>query len=459
MASFEETFGQGSTAYQMFIWQIVAQVIGALASPGITELTTLVNARVPVVPLSAADAATAANRSFLSLDDAAAEAARSGIDAARFATLQHLAGDAPAPEQLVEALRRGLIAATGSGAGSTSFQQGIAETNLLDKWTDVVRGLALIWPTPADILRATLQGQETLEQGKADYEKVGGDPQWFQLLYDAEGNAPTPTEALEMALRGIIPFNGSGPDVVSYEQAFLEGPWRNKWEQPYRQLANYYPTASEVVELYRWGEIDVDQATSMLTDRGMTAEQASWWIGYANDNAIDEYRGLTLTAVLSMISVSYITDDQARTMMQAMHIGPAAIDQLINYGHIQRAIQSVNAAVSRVGTLYQTRKITQAAATDALTQLGVAAVAIPDIIADWNAVVNVNVATLTAAQIVDAWAESVMDQPTAMQELQNIGYTPYDAWVLLSVKNKAPLAGQPAQGPGAPLGAVTPGTT
>lgn len=459
MAGFGDVFGKESAAYQLFVWSIASQVIQALAAPAFTDLQTAVNAAHPVMPLSAAEAATAANRAFMAIDAAAAEAAKQGIDADRFAVLRHLAGTAPAPEELAAALRRGVIPADGTGAGAVTFAQGIAEGNLLDKWGPVIQALAKQWPTPADILRATLQGQETIEQGRADYERVGGDPEWFQLMFDAEGSAPTPLEASEMAERGIIPWDGTGPQAVSFAQAFLEGPWRDKWQDAYRQLARYYPTASEVVELYRWGQLDVPAATSMLTQRGLDAQQAAWWIAYADANAIDDYRGLTEQAILAMLSISYISDDQARTMLAAIHKGPAAIDQLIAYGHIQRAIQSVNQAVSRVGNLYQARKITAATATDALTRLGVGAVAIPDIIADWDAVASINVRTLTEAQVVDAWDKLVLDDSEALQELQNIGYTPFDAWVLLSTKAGAPLPGRPEQGPGAALGAVAPGTT
>jgi DNA-binding MarR family transcriptional regulator len=196
-----------------------------------------------------------------------------------------------------------------------------------------------------------------------------------------------------------------------------------------------------------------------MTQRGLDADYAAKWIAYADANAIDDYRGLTEQAILAMLSLSYISDDQARTMLLGIHKGSAAIDELIAYGHIQRTIQSANQSISRVGSLYQGRKITAQSATTALTTLGVEPSAIPTIIADWDAIVNVNVKLLTAAEIADAWEYEIIDDTTAYQELQNIGYTPYDSWVYLSIKNKAPLPGQPASGPGAPLGAVTPGTT
>lgn len=459
MASFEETFGPGSTAYQLFVWSVVNQVLSTLLGPAFAELGYTVNTAAPIAVLSPADLAHAVVRSYMTDTDAAAEAQQSGVNADRFQILQYLAGTAPSPEQLVEALRRGLIVESGQGGDSTSFEQGIRETNLLDKWTDMVRGLALLWPSPADIIDAAVRNQIDSGTGIETYQKVGGDPQWYQLLVDTNGRPPSPTELLELAARGVIPWHGTGSTALTFQQGIYEGDTKDKWEPAYEALFQYFPTVSEVVELYRWGQLDVPTATAFMTRRGLTADQAAWWIAYADANAIDDYRGLTEQAILAMLSLSYITDDQARTMLAGIHKGSAAIDELIAYGHIQRTIQSANQAISRVGSLYQGRKITADSATTALTTLGVEPSAIPEIIADWDAIVNVNVKLLTAAEIADAWEYEIMDDATAYQELQNIGYTPYDAWVYLSIKNKAPLPDQPAQGPGTPLGAVTPGTT
>lgn len=452
-------FGAGSTAEQLFVWQVLAQVVGIVLSPAFTELQALVNATAPDVRLSPADAAHAVVRSYLEQAGGETEAAASGIDAARFAIMRDLAGVAPGPQQLAEALRRGVIPETGSGADSTSFEQGIRETDLLDKWVDTIKGISLIWPSPADVIDAVVKNQIPADQGVDTYHKVGGDPQWYQLQVDINGNPPAPGELVTLAQRGIIPWDGTGPDVTSFAQGIFEGRTKDKWEPIYRHLAEYFATIGEVVELYRWGQLTVEQATAMMAQRGVSPEDSARWIAYGDANAIDDYRGLTEQAILAMLSVSYITDAQARVMLKAIHKGPAAIDELINYGHIQRAIQSINQSVSRIGNLYQSRKITADTARSALTQLHVDATAIPDILADWDAVANVNVKTLTEAQIADALAYQIMDIDTAMQELVNIGYTPYDAWVILSIKAKGALPNPPGPGPGAPLGAVTPGTT
>lgn len=452
-------FGAGSTAEQLFVWQVVAQVIQALLAPAFTELQTAVNSVAPVTPLSPADAATAANRSFLTVDAATAEAALQGINATRFAVLRQLAGNAPAPEELAIALRRSIIPADGTGADSTSFQQGIAEGNLLDKWGPIIQQIARQVPSPADIVNAIVRNQVTEADGESLYALVGGDTDYLQLQVDINGRPPAPSELLEMAMRGVIPWSGTGPDVLSFQQGIFEGDSKDKWEPAYQILSQYWPTVSESINLYRWGVIDQATAVQQMESRGLNAEQAAWWINYANANAINDYRGLTEQSVLSMVSIGYMTDAQATTALQALHRGPEAIEQLLDYAHIIRAIQSVNQAITRVGALFTARKITATTAQESLVRLGVQPVAVADIIQDWQTVAAINVKTLSESNIVDAFAYDVMDQATATQELINIGYSEYDAWVLLSVKNESPLPGEPSPVVAAGPGEVVTGTT
>jgi len=387
------------------------------------------------------------------------EANASGIDEARLNILRSLAGDAPSPQDLVTALRRGIIQADGTGPDSVSFQQGIAEGNLLDKWTDVVRQLAVEWPTPADALAAVLEGQVDQATGEALYAKFGGDPQYFQLLFNTRGNAPTPVEALDLANRGIIPWTGTGPDATTYEQAFLEGPWRNKWLDPYKALGQYRPPPETVRAMLEANGITQDQATEYWTSYGMTADTIAQYILTANNTKNQTTQGLTESAVLQMYYNQLISQDDATKFLSLMGIDQENATLLIAYTDMQRSIAAVTTAVSRLQTLYTARKITEQTARDSLTRLQVPGGAIDGLITTWNIVASANVKTLTEAQIVDAWAEQVITQDQAQNELEALGYTPFDAWVLLSVKNKGPLPGQPAAEIGTPLGAVTPGVT
>lgn len=554
MAGLGDLFGKGSVVEQIAVWGLLNQAVGAALAPAFTQLQGDVQAAHPLIPLAPPDLADAVVRNYMTMADAVAEAARSGLDAQRFETLvplhgdapgpqqlasallrgliaadgagpgstsfaqgiresrlgdkwvdmirgladallsppdaasavvrnfmtakagaaeaaksgvgpdlfailTHLAGDAPGPQQLAEALRRGAITEDGVGPGSTSFQQGIAEGRLADKWAPVIKALAKLWPTPVDALNAALKGQVTDEEGQRLYELLGGDLQFYTWLRDTEGEGPTPLQAADWARRGIIPFDGTGPDVTSYAQAVRESRYRDKWADAYRASALFIPNPREVVTLLKDGAVTKDQAAVWMRQAGADDATVAAFIAEADATALSQYRGLTTTTVLGMFYDQLISEADTAAILESLHVSPQAVPLMLAYADLQRAIAAQKSAVTRVGTLYAARKITEQTARQSLLTLKVPAGALNDIIATWQLENSISVKLLTEAQIADAFERAIMTPEEALTELQNIGYTPFDAWVVLSIKAKAPLPGRPAQGPAPPQGAVIPGTT
>lgn len=453
MVSFGDVFGKGSLAEQMFMWGVLQGALSTLLSPEFQELQQLSFHILPNTPLSPADAATAANRSFLTPDAAASEAEASGVNADRFKILTDLAGDAPAPGDLATALRRGLIPESGTGPDAVTFEQGIAEGNLRDKWTDVIRQLAVQWPSPVDALNALLEGQISDAEGRELFAKFGGDPTYFDMLYNTQGSAPTPVEAATMANRKVIPWDGTGPGVTSYEQAFLEGPWRNKWLTPYRALAQYFPPPRTVTAMYKEGSLTQAEAIDYLERQGLDPTLAAAYVSSGNAQAAQKGKDLTEASVISMYEARLIADADAQSFLEALRYSPENAKLLIELADLRRSIAAVNTAVSRVQTLFVGHKITEATATGILAALQVPGDQITEIIGTWRLEASVNVKQLTEAQITDAWSIKVLTDAEALRELEGIGYTPLDAWTILSIKNKAPLPGKPAPGPN-PVGPV-----
>lgn len=411
------------------------------------------------VLLSPPDAASAVVRNFISQAAGVKLAGQQGIDAATFETLVHLSGDAPGPQQLAEALRRGLISRAGKGAGSTSFEQGIAEGRLADKWAPVIQGLAQLWPTPVDALDAALKGQITDEEGRELYRRLGGDLQFYPWLLASIGDSPTPLEAGVLAARGIIAEKGLGPNVLSYEQAVKESRYRNKWGPAYRELSKHIPPPSTVVTMLAHRAIKQEDAHELLLQNDMTPALAAAYIAEAEYLAVSDYRGLTQSAVIDMYVSHVISRDQATDILDVLHVSAAAAGLLLDYADMRYAIQSINKSVQRIATLFIGRKISVQTAVGSLTQLGISVTAIDTIIGDWQIEAAANVKTLTESQIIDAWYYTVLTADEAIAELSAIGYTPYDAWVLLSNKAKGPLPGKPPRIVAPPPGAVLPGTT
>src|SRR5260370_11006681 len=193
--------------------------------------------------------------------------------------------------------------------------------------------------------------------------------------------------------------------------------------------------------------------------RGIAGDYASWVITSAEAVSTFDFRGLTLSWVMNALTANVISEGNARKILASMHVSATAGDLLIGYTKLQRAVAQVTSAVSHVGSLYVARKITADTARKSLSQLGVDSAAAAEIMQTWDLEASVTVRTLTTAQIADAWDVGALGEDEALTELVNIGYTPFDAWVLLSIKAKAPLPGKPAQGPAVALAPVIPGTT
>lgn len=497
MAGLGDLFGKNSIFEQLFVWGVLNQVIGALGSPYFETLTQNVNAAHPVAELSPVDLAQlvvrelvtpgdgreAAKRSGINADrfgqlvqlatprlspadlaqlvvrgftpllDAEDEATLSGVTPDRFRDLVKIAADAPGPGDLAVALRRGVIPEDAGNPDTPSFAGGIREGRLGNKWIPMIKALAVQWPTPADALNALLEGQVSEEQARTLYHRFGGDLDYFTMLFNTRGNAPTPVEALELLNRGIIPERGTGPDSVSYQQAFLEGPWRNKWLDPFLALRTYVTPPRSVVAMVRDGAYTDRQAATALAKSGLSAEDITAYLSEAHQVAATTDKNLTQTAVIDLYQARVIARADAKGLLEALDYSPHNAEYLLELADLRRSIQAVNTAVSRVHTLYTGHKIKRDAAVTVLGQLGVPGDQVSDLLHTWDLEAGANVKQLTEAQIVAAWDKGVISDGEASDELVSVGYTPYDAWVLLSTKNGEPLPHKPPRGP-SPVGVI-----
>lgn len=431
---------------------------------GIAE-TRLHNKWGPVVDalskaiLSPSDAAQAVVRGFLPQHAGTQVAALSGVGADEFAVMVELAADAPSPGQLAEALRRGVIPYDSGDSSKPGFKQGIQQGRLADKWIPMIRALAQLWPTPADALEARLVGQVTTKESQDLYARFGGDPKYWQLLFDTRGEAPTPIELGILANRGDIPWHGLGADVVSFDQGVHETRWRNKYLEAFRKLAIFRPPESTITEFLTHGIVTNEQASDMLTHLGMDAATISLYLQEAHFNATSDYRGATINQVLSAYHEQLLTANQATQLLEGFHVTPSAVRFMLDFEDAQRAFAAINNVVTRTRTLYANRKITEATARNALNELGIDPTQVAGILKAWQLENSITVKVLTEAQIADAFLAQLLNEDQAMTELENIGYTPFDAWIILSLKAKQPLPNQPSQGPAPPQGQVIPGTT
>lgn len=425
-----------NTIVQMAMMQIVGQLVAAVITPYTTEITNEVNHATPLAPLTPELLAAAVERGEISEAQGADQAAYSGIDAQRFHLMTRIAGESLGPMELAVARRRGII-------DEARYRRGIAQGSVRTEWADVIESLAVQQPSPGAILGAYLEGQIPEAEARRRYKELGGAPEYFDILFDSQGSSPTPLEAIEMANRGIIPWDGTGSGKVSYQQAFLEGPWRNKWAEPFRTLGEYLPPPRTVTAMMKEGSLTRAEGAALLAKQGLAPKMVEAYLRDASSQKTAATKDLAQSTITTLYADRLLTAKVAGDMLETLGYDADEAGFLLAIQDVKLAQRYLTAAVGRIHTLYVGHKLDKQSATDTLAHLGLEPQAISDVVAIWDWERAANVKLLTPAQIGAAYKIQIMDQATAIRELVEQGYTPYDAWVLLSIVMKTKLGGEP----------------
>lgn len=150
---YQQAGGVGSFLIRRFLGSAVSNAagyaLGGAVQPALEPLTqdaaNLAWTAHPVRPISLGSAAAALVRGFLTAGEAEDEAARSGFDSGRLATMAALASEPPAFEQLVSLRRREAISAG-------EFADGLAQIGYRPEWRGPLGALQNVLPSVQDLV-------------------------------------------------------------------------------------------------------------------------------------------------------------------------------------------------------------------------------------------------------------------------------------------------------------------
>lgn len=417
--------GEGSVARQFLVWGVLNSILMGELNPVLTEITSKANARNPLVPLSPGDLAGMVVRQLVDETWATGEAAKSGVSQEDFGRLINEAGVGPTVTDLLALFRQGII-------DQARLDQGLARAGVASEWTDTVKKLSIQYPTPNEALVALLQGQTTQAEAYKRYIAGGGDPTWFETAFNSNGSAPTPDELSVMANRGVIPWTGEGPGVVSFHQGFLEGPWRDKWEEPYRQLAVYIPPPVTVTTLVSGGYLDDATALKMFQATGMDKDTAAAYLAHAHGEKNTDTKTLAKSEITTLYTDQVIDAPTATSMLATLGYGPQDAAFILTIQDLQRERQFLEGAISRIHTLYVGYKLDENDMIQALSALGVPNGQVTNLKQTWDLERKASVKQLTASEIASAVFYEIIDITTGLNKLEQIGYQPQDAYIMLA---------------------------
>jgi hypothetical protein len=235
-----------------------------------------------------------------------------------------------------------------------------------------------------------------------------------------------------MALRGIIPWSGIGPAATTFQQAIAESDLKTKWTGALRALETAVPTNGEISSLLRQGWIDAAQATRFYANNGVDGALAALYIESATIEQIHEDKIATKGELLAMYEAQLISQANTLAGLAAIGYTDGNANELLALADFRRKAASFTRVVQQIGRQVITGKVTPVNASTSLHAMGVPSQQVTELLNDWALAKSIDVPAITASQIASAVYYGVETPDEGWLDLQAIGYTPYDAWRLLS---------------------------
>lgn len=455
-----------STLIQIFVWGIVSNIVGTSVAPFLQEVSNQLSAAAVAAGIARpTDPATIATAVGRGLDLGAAptvtvpqwaydQAAQNGISKQDVDLSASIIGLPPALQELFELQRRGIITAD-------QVAQGLREGDFRDDWIAYAVQLAHSWLTPLDFVRAAVQAQMTFSDARSWAEKTGLDvstalpvdtggtdatPDMFGLAYAIAGRPPGPQELARMALRGIIGWTGTGADQLTFQQGIAESDVKTKWTDALQKLSEYVPPPREVGTLLERGAITSDQAVQFWQEGGVPAALAQGYAYMAEQQHVGQDKLLALGDVKTGYFEGVFNETQATELLGDLGYRDQVAAEILSLVDFRREIQSINAVVRRISTLYAGDKLSATDAKAGLEAVGVSSEQATAILEHWQVLRQQPFHLPTAAEIGAAVKYGTLTQDQALAELGDLGYQPRDAAIVLSAHAEAQVSPLPAAG-------------
>lgn len=411
---------------QLFMWGVLMQLVADVLEPFTKEMENELWGLHPTVLLAPQEAASLKQRGLASKLDPASEAAGGGINSERFEAMVEMAARPPGASELMALWKRG-------EATEDEVKKALREGGMHATWIDQVVKLGVNIPTSSEVMNAWLEGQIEEKEAHKRFVAAGGDPTWFQTAFDANGEAPTPNMLGEMWKRGIIPDKGTGPKATTFEQGFLEGPWRNKWLAPMEQLMEYLPPPRTVSALYHEGSITASEAIELLVKQGLTHKLAATYVAEASARKTATQKSLAVTQVTDLYEAKAISESEAMKMWESLGYEHAEAVFIRELADLKRITSATTTAIATIHTEYTNHTIVKQTASDRLDKLHIPSTQRDELLALWTIERRTRVGKLTTAQIGDAAKKELITVPEALARWVGNGYTTADAGVLAAL--------------------------
>jgi hypothetical protein len=275
------------------------------------------------VPLSPSDAVDAVVENQIPYADGEAAAYKNGVSADDFRILTNTRGNPPDPTQLAELTRRGFIAAKGTGPDAVTFEQGLSESALKDKWISYMMQLSTVLPPEARIRALQVAGEITPQQAAAYYQQLGYDATVAAAyVHEASTGKTTADKALAKAdvlklyADRAITSDQAVTLLADLKYTATEAAEILSIQDMHLAVAAVDQAVTRIRSYYVARKIDVAAVTTALNQLAMPADQQTTLVSTWTIERDSNQRVLTEAQIADAFAAQLITQDQAVTMLQ-----------------------------------------------------------------------------------------------------------------------------------------------
>lgn len=370
--------------------------------------------------LSPADLALANLRGFLEDGTAREYAQQLGLTGDDFDVLLANTGEPPGTMQMLEAYRRGII-------DQPRLDRGIRQSRVRDEWIDVIHRLRYQPMSPADAIRAYVQGHLSEEAARNKAQEGGLAPEDFTPLYETYGNPISVGEALQLLNRGQM-------SQAQVEQAIRESRFKDKYIPFVLELRRRLIPFRTINTIMSHGVWTKSQGVHYLMQLGYTEADASALIATATSAKTSAIKSITEAQVLQLYESKAITRQQADELLRNIGYDATEAAYVMDALEARATLAEQNKAIAAVRAAYMAKRIDEREASNQLDALNVLAQHRDQLLKDWQLERKAEVKILTPAQWASAAYYGLVTYDYAVKRIEDYGYSPEDAKLVADIR-------------------------
>lgn len=348
-----------------------------------------------------------------------------GYSLKQLQVLANLAGLPPGAETLLAMWNRGLIT-------EETVDAGIREGHLKTKWIGSFKRMRWAVLSAQEYASAALRTWVTKEQMYEGGALTGHTKAQMDLLFLNRGRPASPTQMWRAWARGVNGPRGVPTDYEDHAKAISISDIRPEYAELLWDSRFNYPSMFQLNRLAAAGTISAETAAdwahkSLYAPEVVDALRKLWAHG---DTASS--KAATKAELADEYEAGYLDEAGYRAGLAGIGYEGQVLELELHLSEARRAKRYREKVVDAVSRAYVAHKIDDATAGAELAEVGVTGPAAAVLVGLWQKQRRYTVALLSPAQVKKAYSKGLMTQEAAIGELEERGYSPADAAILLA---------------------------